>query len=154
MNDLRNLSDLSHLSHLSYPRYVLACLLLVCTQWVGMPAQAADAIVIGRSLTLTGPLKAYGEAKRDGGDAYISKINAAGGIGGRPIELVTLDDAYLPANAVANFKKIAQEQQPVAFLGLFGVPTSAAAMPLVQELKIPLVGLSSGSDAVRKPFNR
>ena len=77
-----------------------------------------------------------------------------GGVGGRPIELVTMDDAYLPANAVANFKKMAAEQQPTAFLGLFGVPTSAAAMPLLLDLKIPLVGLSSGSEAVRKPFNR
>ena len=154
MNNLRNLRNLRYLGYFNYPRQLLACLLLACTQFVGVSAQAADAIVIGRSLTLTGPLKGYGEAKRDGGDAYISKINAAGGIGGRPIELVTLDDAYLPANAVANFKKLAQENQPVAFLGLFGVPTSAAAMPLVAELKIPLVGLSSGSAAVRKPFNR
>lgn len=134
--------------------HALACLLIVGTQFVGMPSAAADAITVGRSLTLSGPLKAYGEAKRDGGDAYINKVNAAGGVAGRPIELVTLDDAYLPANAVANFKKMAAEQQPTAFLGLFGVPTSAAAMPLLLDLKIPLVGLSSGSDAVRKPHNR
>lgn len=135
--------------------YPLACLLLACTPFAGLPAAAAgDAIIVGRSLTLTGPLKGYGEAKRDGGDACISKVNAAGGVGGRPIELVTMDDAYLPANAVANFKKMAAEQQPTAFLGLFGVPTSAAAMPLLLDLKIPLVGLSSGSEAVRKPFNR
>jgi branched-chain amino acid transport system substrate-binding protein len=133
----------------------LICLLIVGMQFASTPAAAAaGAIIVGRSLTLTGPLKGYGEAKRDGGDAYISKVNASGGVGGRPIELVTLDDAYLPANTVANLKKIAAEQQPVAFLGLFGVPTSAAAMPLLLELKIPLVGLSSGSAAVRTPFNR
>jgi branched-chain amino acid transport system substrate-binding protein len=75
-------------------------------------------------------------------------------VGGRQIELVTLDDAYLPATTVENLKKITAERRPVAFLGLFGVPTSAAAIPALLELKIPVVGLSTGTDAVRTPLNR
>ena len=94
---------------------------------IGTPAHAADSIVVGRSLALSGPLQSYGEAKRDGGDACIHKINTAGGVGGRPIELVTLDDAYAPPKTVENLKKIAAERSPTAFLGLFGVPTVAAA---------------------------
>jgi branched-chain amino acid transport system substrate-binding protein len=129
--------------------FVIASLTLA---W--LPASAADAIIVGRSLTLSGPLKAYGEAKRDGGDAYIAKVNATGGINGKKIELVTLDDAYLPANIVANLKKMATENQPVAFLGIFGVPTAAAALPVLAELQIPGVGLTSGTEAMRKPFNR
>jgi branched-chain amino acid transport system substrate-binding protein len=113
--------------------------------------RAADNIVIGRSLPLSGPLKSYGEAKRDGGNAYIQKINAAGGVGGRPIELVTLDDAYAPQRTVENLKKLAKERQPTAFLGLFGVPTVAAALPVLDELKVPAVGLTSGTDALRTP---
>ena len=112
---------------------------------------AADSIVIGRSLPLSGPLQSYGEAKRDGGNAYIQKVNAAGGVGGRPIELVTLDDAYAPQRTVDNLKKLASERQPTAFLGLFGVPTVAAALPVLDELKIPAVGLTSGTDALRSP---
>lgn len=131
-----------------------SALLITSTPVAWTPAVAADAIVVGRSLALTGNLKVYGEAKRDGGDAYTNKVNAAGGVGGRKIELVTLDDAYVPATTVENLKKIAQERQPTAFLGLFGVPTSAAALPAVLELKIPVVGLSTGTDAVRTPFNR
>jgi branched-chain amino acid transport system substrate-binding protein len=117
-------------------------------------AFAADSIVVGRSLTLSGPLKLYGEQKRDGGDAYINRVNAQGGVGGKKIELITLDDAYVPANMVANLKKIAAENKPTAFLGLFGVPTTAAAIPVLLELKIPAVGLTNGTDAVRSPFNR
>lgn len=117
-------------------------------------AQAAESIVVGRSLVLSGPLRSYGEAKRDGGDAYIRKVNAAGGIGGKPIELITLDDEYAPPKTVANLRKMAAEHSPVAFLGLFGVPTVAAALPVLQELKIPAVGLTSGAAAVREPFNR
>jgi branched-chain amino acid transport system substrate-binding protein len=115
---------------------------------------AGDKIVVGRSLALSGPLAGYGEAKRDGGDAYINKINATGGVAGKRLELVTLDDAYTPAITVANLKKIAAEQAPTAFLGLFGVPTVAAALPVLTELKIPAVGLTTGADAVRTPVHR
>ena len=58
--------------------------------------QAADPSQIGRSLALNGPFTPYGEAKRDGRDAYIEKINRAGGVNGRAIALTTLDDAYDP----------------------------------------------------------
>jgi ABC-type branched-subunit amino acid transport system substrate-binding protein len=117
-------------------------------------ARAADTLVVGRSLALSGPLQSYGEAKRDGGDAYIRKVNAAGGVGGRTIELVTLDDAYDPAKTVDNLKKMAADRSPTAFLGLFGVPTIAAALPVLSQLKIPAVGLTSGTDALRTPLNR
>ena len=130
-----------------------ACVLFIAKIFA-IPALAADPIVVGRTLDLSGPLKSYGEAKRDGGDAYIAKFNASGGIGGRPIELVTLDDKYLPAMTVDNLRRVASERNPVAFLGLFGVPTVAAALPVLKELKIPAVGLTSGTDAVRQPLNR
>ena len=130
-----------------------ACVLFIAKIFA-IPALAADPIVVGRTLDLSGPLKSYGEAKRDGGDAYIAKLNASGGIGGRPIELVTLDDKYLPAMTVDNLRRVASERNPVAFLGLFGVPTVAAALPVLKELKIPAVGLTSGTDAVRQPPNR
>lgn len=116
-------------------------------------AIAADNMVIGRSLPLSGPLKSYGEAKRDGADAYLEKINKAGGIAGKTITVQTLDDAYQPAQTVANLKALAAEHSPVAFLGLFGVPTIAAALPVLAELKIPGVGLTSGTNAVRTPHN-
>ena len=86
-------------------RTAMATLWLAIAPLAWSPAQAADAIVVGRSLVLSGPLQSYGEAKRDGGDAYIHKVNAAGGVRGRPIELVTLDDVYAPANTVANLRK-------------------------------------------------
>jgi branched-chain amino acid transport system substrate-binding protein len=134
--------------------FIAAASLTLAMQLAWAPASAADSIVVGRSLVLSGPLQSYGEAKRDGGDAYIHKINEGGGIGGKTIELVTMDDAYLPANTVANLRKIAADRQPTAFLGLFGVPTIAAALPVLLDLKIPAVGLTSGTDALRSPFNR
>lgn len=115
---------------------------------------SADAIQVGRSLALTGPLSPYNEAKRDGGDAYIEKVNRAGGINGRLIALTTLDDAYDPKKTVANLRAMAAEKRPAAFLGLFGVPTVAAALPVIEELRIPTVGLTTGSPALRTPNKR
>ena len=136
------------------PLLMAAVSLLTTFQMASAPAFAAGPIVVGRSLALSGPLQSYGEAKRDGGDAYIAKVNAAGGVNGATIELVTLDDVYAPARTVENLKKIAAEHKPAAYLGLFGVPTIAAALPVLLELKIPAVGLTSGTDALRKPLNR
>lgn len=135
-------------------RYFFVAFLWAVLQIVMPVAYAADTIVVGRSLSLSGPLKSYGEAKRDGGDAYINKVNAAGGVNGKKIELVTLDDVYTPATTVENLKKISTDRKPTAFLGLFGVPTVAAALPVLLELKVPAIGLTSGTDALRTPLNR
>jgi branched-chain amino acid transport system substrate-binding protein len=118
------------------------------------PLLLAQPINVGRSLTLSGPLTSYGEAKRDGGDAYIEKINRAGGINGRKIELTTIDDAYDPKKMVANIRQIAADKRPAAFLGLFGVPTVAAALPVIEELRIPAVGLTSGAATLRTPYKK
>jgi branched-chain amino acid transport system substrate-binding protein len=120
----------------------------------GRVAFAADRIVIGRSVALSGPLKNSGEAKRNGADSYIRKVNARGGISGRAIEVVTLDDAYEPATTVSNLRRLANERSPVAFLGLFGLPTSAAALPVLEQLRIPAVGLTSGASDLRSPFKQ
>jgi branched-chain amino acid transport system substrate-binding protein len=134
----------------------------ICTQFAlaiglgmfALTSNAAEPIQIGRSLALSGALVAYGEAKRDGGDAYIEKINRAGGINGRKIVLTTIDDAYDPKKTVANVKQLAADTKPAAFLGLFGVPTVAAALPVIEELRIPAVGLTSGSPALRAPYKK
>ena len=114
---------------------------------------ATAEIVIGRTLPLTGAFATYGTAKRDGADALIARINREGGVNGQLLRVETLDDTYLPAKTVANLKQLADQQRPVAFLGLFGVPTIAAAIPVITELKVPTVGLTSGTAALRANYN-
>ena len=67
---------------------------------------------------------------------------------------MTLDDVYTPATTVESLKKLAEERNPTAFLGLFGVPMVAAALPVLLELKIQAVGLISGTDALRAHLKR
>ncbi|MES2582347.1 MAG: ABC transporter substrate-binding protein [Pseudomonadota bacterium] len=114
----------------------------------------AQPIVVGRSLPLSGQLQSIGEFKRDGGDAYIHKVNLAGGINGRPIKLITVDDGYVADNTVANLRQMAAEHQPVAFLSLLRVPAVGNEIPLLEELKIPVIGIASATHLLRSRFNR
>ena len=117
-------------------------------------AQTTEPIQIGRTMAITGGLATYGQAKLDGGDAYIAQINKAGGVNGRQIVVTTLDDAYDPKKAVENLRKLVTDIKPAAFLGTFGVPVVAAALPVIEELRIPAVGLTTGAKALREPFKR
>ena len=138
----------------TYRARALVTAFAVCGLLLGVVSPAHSEIVVGRTLALSGPLAAYGVAKQDGADALIARVNRDGGVNGKQIRVITLDDAYLPARTVANLKQLADEQRPVAFLGTFGVPTVAAALPVFAELKIPAVGVTSGTAAVRAGYQR
>ena len=127
---------------------------LIATLSASLPRLALGEIIVGRSLPLSGAQTSYGTAKQDGADALIARVNREGGVNGQQIRVVTMDDGYVPAKTVANLKQLADEQRPVAFLGLFGVPTVAAALPVLAELKIPAVGVTSGTAAVRAGYLR
>lgn len=114
----------------------------------------AQSIVVGRTLPLSGQLKTIGEPKRDGGDAYINKINAAGGIGGRKIEVITMDDGYVADTTVANLRKLAQDKKVVAFFSLLRLPVQGDTVPILEELKVPAIGVASATDLLRAHINR
>ena len=83
-------------------------------KWVGILAvlasapltQAQDAWIVGQSAPLTGSNAAFGKDIRDGALAWFKSVNARGGVGGKPIELVTLDDANDRKTAGANTQKL------------------------------------------------
>ena len=95
----------------------------------------------------------YGAAKKVGGEAYIERINREGGIRGRKIVLTTLDDRYDAAEAVKNVRKL-DEDGVIAVLGTLGVPAVAAILPVIDQLRLPAVGLTSGAAAARNPVRR
>jgi len=110
--------------------------------------------VVGRTLPLSGPIAAYGQAKMEGADLLIRHVNATGGINGRKLVAVTLDDGYDPLRAVSNVRELDAKHKPVALLNTLGVPVVAKLMPVLEELKLPGLGLSTGSAAVREPASR
>ena len=126
--------------------------LLALAALLSFGAGAQD-IQVGRTLPLTGPLTNYGVAKKLGGDAYIERINREGGLRGRKIRLTTIDDRYDAAETLKNIRTL-ENNDIVALLGLLGVPSVAAAQPVLEQLKLPAVGLTSGAPGVRTPLRR
>jgi branched-chain amino acid transport system substrate-binding protein len=116
-------------------------------------AAAQASIPVGRTLPVSGPIAIYGAAKKVGGEAYIERINREGGIRGRKIVLITLDDRYDAAEAVKNVRKL-DEDGVIAVLGTLGVPAVAAILPVIDQLRLPAVGLTSGAAAARNPVRR
>jgi ABC-type branched-subunit amino acid transport system substrate-binding protein len=114
----------------------------------------ADKIVLGQSVALTGPAAQLGIQMRNGLKAYFDEVNAKGGVHGRKIELVTLDDGYEPARTVPNTKKLIEENKVFALIGYVGTPTSVPAVPVFTEAKVPFVGPFTGAESLRVPFNR
>ncbi|MGM9483408.1 ABC transporter substrate-binding protein [Roseateles sp. NT4] len=116
-------------------------------------AQERRAIVLGQSVPLTGPAAQLGLQMQLGAKAYFDAVNAAGGVGGLPIVLKTLDDGYEPARCKANTEKFIQEDV-FALFGYVGTPTSMAALPLFNAAKIPFIAPFTGAEALRDPFNK
>lgn len=106
-------------------------------------------IRLGQSLPLSGPLAELGSEYRDGMLAYFNALNAKGGINGRRIELVTLDDGYVVERSVENAKKLIDQEDVLAFLGMFGSANYGALLPLINERAIPSLAPYTGSDELR-----
>ena len=116
-------------------------------------SQAANAIVLGQSAAFSGPASELGEQFKRGAALMFDRINARGGVAGRPIELLSLDDGYEPERCAANTRKFI-EQGVFALFGYIGTPTSLAALPLATAAKLPFVAPFTGAEALRVPFNR
>jgi branched-chain amino acid transport system substrate-binding protein len=114
------------------------------------PAHAQDAWVIGQSAPLTGGNAAMGRDVRDGALAYFKTVNARGGVAGKPIELVTLDDANDRKTAGSNTQALLQDKHAVALFGFASATLSLDAMPQAEKAGTLFFAPLSGADPVRK----
>ncbi len=128
----------------------IPCLAAAVALAVSLAAGAADKIVIGQSAPLTGSNAEIGKDIRDGAAAYFRKVNAAGGIHGRMLELVTLDDRNDRKTAGVNAQKLVNENNAVALFGFASTTLSLDAMPLVKEKHVPFFAPFTGADAIFK----
>jgi len=113
-------------------------------------ALAEGKIVIGQSAPLTGPNADIGKDIRDGALAWFKKLNAGGGVHGKSIELVTLDDKNDRKVAGANAVKLVNENGAVALFGFASATLSLDAMPIVNERRVPFFAPFTGADAIKK----
>src|SRR5688572_16098053 len=91
---------------------------------------------------------------RNGVRAYFAHVNEKGGVHGRKLDLVTEDDRYETKVAPVASKKLIEEHKVFALLGYVGTPTGVAHLPVVNQAKVPLVGMFTGAEVLRVPFSR
>lgn len=111
---------------------------------------AAQPIVVGQSAPLTGSNAEIGKDIRDGAAAWFKRVNEAGGINGRKVELVSLDDRNDRKTAGANAVRLVNESGAVALFGFASATLSLDAMPVVKEKKVPFFAPFTGADAIHK----
>jgi ABC-type branched-subunit amino acid transport system substrate-binding protein len=114
----------------------------------------AEEIVLGMSNALTGPASALGTGMKLGASIYFDKINAAGGVHGRKIRVVSYDDGYEPRNTVENTRRLISDDKVFALFGYVGTPTAKAIMPLIGQEKVVFFGPFTGAEFLRNPVNR
>jgi branched-chain amino acid transport system substrate-binding protein len=115
------------------------------------PGVFDDRILFGQSAAFEGPAAALGLGMREGILASFNEANAAGGVNGRRLELVSYDDGYEPEKAIANTKRLINENGVFALVGEVGTPTSNAAQPITTEAGVPFIGPFTGAAFLRNP---
>lgn len=107
-------------------------------------------ILLGMVASFTGSNKERGRSMRTGWEAALAAANEAGGIDGRKLRLLALDDGYDPARTLAPMKDLVETQGVFAIVGNVGTATSAVAAPYCMEKKVVFYGALSGGDGLRK----
>jgi branched-chain amino acid transport system substrate-binding protein len=122
---------------------------LALAPWAGARAADTGDIVIGQSAHLTGPLAATMKAVIRGQELALDEFNRRGGVAGRKVKLLTLDDAYDAKRCVENVNTLIERDKVTALFGLASTANVGAVLPILAEKKVPLVGVYTGAPALR-----
>lgn len=116
-------------------------------------AQAAEPIKIGSFLSVTGPASFLGDPELKTLELYVERINAAGGVIGRPLELIHYDDAG-DASAARNFaSRLVRSDRVDIIVGGSTTGATMAAVPLIEQARMPFISLAGAvviTDPVKK----
>nr|MDE0502122.1 ABC transporter substrate-binding protein [bacterium] len=115
----------------------------------GVPGVTDDRILFGQSAAFSGPAQELGTNMRYGIRAAFAEVNEKGGVHGRLLELVTLDDAYEPEAAITNSQALIYDNGVFALIGAVGTPTSRSATPVAKEAGVPYIAPFTGAGFLR-----
>ena len=118
------------------------------------PGVTSRSILLGQSAAFSGPAAQLGIQMNIGTKAYFDHVNTQGGVHGRKIELKSRDDRYEATLCIENTKKFLEEDKVFALVSYVGTPTTGAALPIITEAKVPLIGPFTGAELLRSPVNR
>ena len=116
------------------------------------PGASATEIKVGQTMPYSGPGSIYGTIGRTEA-AYIAKINAEGGINGRRINLISLDDGYTPPKTVEQARKLVEQDEVLLIAGSLGTATNAAIQKYMNAKKVPHILLATAALKWDDPAN-
>jgi len=108
------------------------------------PGVTATEIKIGQTQPYSGPVSAWSIQGRVD-LAYMNKINAQGGINGRKIKLISLDDGYSPPKALERARELVESERVLGFFGSVGTTPNIAVAKYLNDRKVPHLLISSGA---------
>ncbi len=122
----------------------------IAQPWVAaQTVTAGGTIVVGQSVVLSGPVGEQLKVINAGVQLAFDQANRAGGIRGRKLQLVSLDDKLQPELTVANCEVLVQEHRATVLFGFAGSANLLAAEPVLRKSGVPLVGAFAVADSVR-----
>jgi ABC-type branched-subunit amino acid transport system substrate-binding protein len=114
------------------------------------PGVTDTEITIGQSAPFSGPASAFGIYSRVE-EAYFKSLNEKGGLGGRKIKFITLDNGFSPPKALEASRKLVEEDNVLAEVGTVGTPTNAATQRYLNGKKVPQLLISAGGSKFNDP---
>jgi ABC-type branched-subunit amino acid transport system substrate-binding protein len=131
-----------------FKTFMVAALALLALVSHAQDGISKSAVTLGQSAALTGPSATLGVPFTQGAKLYFDRLNSAGGINGRKVELVSMDDAGSPEQAVANTKKLLA-QGVLSLFGYVGSPQVTAVNAQLNSADVLLFGAMAGADELR-----
>ncbi len=116
------------------------------------PGASDTEVVIGQTCPYSGPASALSICAKVQ-DAYFRMLNEQGGVNGRKIRFVSLDDGYSPPRALEQTRKLVEQDEVAAIFGVVGTPTSAAVQKYLNLRKVPQLFISGGGGRFFDPKN-
>ena len=107
-------------------------------------------ILFGQSAAFSGPAQELGKNMRIGIEAAFQEANTQGGVQGRQLILLSLDDAYEPEAAIANTQRLIEQEGVFALIGAVGTPTSRSATPIAERASVPYIAPFTGAAFLRE----
>ncbi len=116
------------------------------------PGISENEILIGSSSPLTGPANFLGTQLVQGSQSYFNRINESGGVNGRKIRMITLDDKYNPSSALENTIELIKQNKVFILFDYVGTPTAKVVINTLNIEQVPLIGVFTGAEFLRNPF--
>ncbi|APV51095.1 hypothetical protein BWI17_16230 [Betaproteobacteria bacterium GR16-43] len=113
-------------------------------------APSPNEILLGQSVDLSGPASPRQKLLKEASDAYIRHVNGKGGVNGRKIRVISLDNKGDKDTTVANIAQLVEKDKVMGIFMMSGTSNVTAVLPYLQENKVPLFGITSGSMSLRK----